>query len=127
MFEMKCQKYLLVILCNYITSGNRTLFLSRLEIYRHAGCFQDGANSALCHILGVTTKVQECYKLAVSYGYKVFAFKFGQICMSGKGVTTATFAKRKKSNQCRNGLDSLKAVDVYGITYKGKLLCFHLI
>ena len=64
--------------------------------------------------------MEDCYKLAVSHGYKVFAFKFGQICLSGKGATIATFAKQKKSNQCINGLGHRAAVDVYEIEEKGK-------
>ena len=47
--------------------------------------------------------------------------------MSGKGVTIATFAKQKKSNQCSNGLGSSAAVDVYEIAGKDKLVCFDLL
>ena len=92
----------------------------RLEMYQHVGCFSDGATSVLPEILGVITSVQKCYNLALSKGYKVFALKFGQICLSGIQATVTTSTVNKRVRSCTNGMGNSSAIDLYKILEKGK-------
>ena len=99
--------------------------------YNLLGCYKDkndraiasleGTNPILRLLLGRTyrqraNKVEKCYKVSQSLGYKVFAIQDGGECL-GSNTAEKTYNMYGKSTACSNGLGGAMANSVYEIVW----------
>ena len=97
--------------------------------YNLLGCYKDKTDRAITSLEGTSAvldghyhsrvnKVEKCYKVALSLGYKVFAIQDNGACF-GSDAAAKTYNKYGKSTKRSSGKGGPMANSVYGIV-KGK-------